>query len=76
METLDTTYAADRFNALIEELCRVLTKHARTYFIDEAMQLLIWNRLVRMSKRFAGLAARVAAGQLSNPPPALNVSVG
>jgi len=70
METLTSTYAADRFTSLIEEICRVLGKHARTRFISEPMRLLIWNRIMGMARRFASLAERVRTGRLADPAPA------
>src|SRR5271156_4982916 len=67
METMETTYAADRFNSLIDEICRVVTKHASARFVDAGMLLMIWNRLMRMAKRFASLAKRVGDGTLGAP---------
>jgi hypothetical protein len=64
------TYAAERFTAIIEELCRALTKHARTRFISEPMLLLIWNRIMRLARHLASLAERVRTGRLSDPAPA------
>jgi hypothetical protein len=62
--------AAQRFTALTEELCRLLTKHARARFIEAPLLLLIWNRLMRWAIRFASIAERVRAGTLSQPTPA------
>ena len=64
METHHTTYAAELFTRTIEELCRKLNKHAAARFIDRAMLLLIWNRLMRMAKRFTNIATRVRTGTL------------
>jgi len=63
MEKEHITYAADRFNSIIEEICRVLTKQARARFISEAMLLLIWNRIVGMARRFSAIAERVRTGK-------------
>jgi hypothetical protein len=68
MATL-TENPAPRFTTLIEELCRVLTKHAGTNRVDSAMLLLIWNRLTRLAKRFTRLVERVQAGTLDDPAP-------
>jgi hypothetical protein len=71
METHTLTQnPAPRFTSLIEELCRVLNKHASARFVYAPMLLLIWNRLTRLAKRFASLAERVQAGTLDDPAPA------
>ena len=64
METHHTTYAAELFTRTIEELCRKLNKHAAARFIDRAMLLLIWNRLMGMARRFTNIATRVRTGTL------------
>ena len=64
MEPHHTTFAAERFTIIIEELCRVVSKHAAARFIDKAMLLLIWNRLMRMAKQFTNVATRVRTGTL------------
>jgi HAMP domain-containing protein len=69
METF-TSEPAQRFITLIEGLCHVLIKHGRGRFIAAPMLLLIWNRVIRMSRRFARLAERVHLGTLSLPAPA------
>jgi hypothetical protein len=61
---------APRFTTLIEELCRVLNKHASARFVYAPILLLIWNRLTRLAKRFASLVERVQAGTLDDPAPA------
>jgi len=65
-----TENPAQRFTSLIEELCRVVSKHASARFVYAAMLVLIWNRLTRLAKRFAILAERVRAGTLDDPAPA------
>jgi hypothetical protein len=71
METLTPTHpAAERFATLIEEICRVLSKHGRSRFIAEPLLLLIWNRIMRMARQFASLAERVRTGTLSDTAPA------
>ena len=67
METHHTTYAAELFTRTIEELCRKLNKHAAARFIDRAMLLLIWNRLMGMARRFTNIATRVRTGTLVVP---------
>jgi HAMP domain-containing protein len=69
METF-TSEPAQRFITLIEGLCHVLIKHGRARFIAAPMLVLIWNRVIRMSRRFARLAERVHLGTLSLPAPA------
>jgi hypothetical protein len=69
MET-ELPLPAIRFNALIAELCRVLNAHGRTRFIEQPVLLLIWNRITRMARLFAGLAERVRAGTLAAVAPA------
>ena len=56
---------ADRINGLIDEICRMLTKHGPGRFIDPPMLLLIWNRIMRLARRFASLAERVRTGRLA-----------
>jgi hypothetical protein len=70
IETLTSTYPADRFTCLIEEICRVLSKHGRERFIAQPLLLLIWNRIMGMARRFASLAERVRTGRLSHTAPA------
>jgi hypothetical protein len=71
METLTlTSYPADRFTSLMEEICRVLSKHGRERFVAEPLLLLIWNRIMRMARRFASLAERVRTGTLADTAPA------
>jgi hypothetical protein len=69
MEAPASTYAADRFASLIEEICRVLSKHALSRYIDAPLLLLIWNRIMGMARRFASLAERVRTGTLSDTAP-------
>jgi hypothetical protein len=47
----------------------VPSKHARSCFISDAMLLLVWNRIMRLARRFASIAARVRGG-LAEPAPA------
>jgi hypothetical protein len=61
---------ADRINALVDEICRVLIKHARSCFIGDALLLLLWNRITRLARRFASVAGRVRSGKLAEPAPA------
>jgi hypothetical protein len=68
--TPDYTAAAERFTAITEEICRVLGKHGRTRFVGEAMLLLIWNRLMGLSRRFARLAERLRTGTPFEAAPA------
>jgi hypothetical protein len=70
METPTPIYASDRFTSIIEGLCRVLTKHGRARFITAPVLLLIWNRIMRMARRFASLTERYCAGTLAEPAPA------
>jgi len=70
METLTPSEAVRRFNALIEEICRVLGKHATARFIDVPRQLLIWNRVMRLARLFASLAEKVRSGTLVEAAPA------
>ena len=70
METPTPIYASDRFTSIIEGLCRVLTKHGRARFITAPVLLLIWNRIIRMARRFASLTERYCAGTLAEPAPA------
>src|ERR1039458_4920311 len=69
MET-ELPLPAIRFNALIAELCHVLNAHGGTRFIEQPVLLLIWNRVTRMARLFAGLAERVRAGTLAAVAPA------
>src|SRR5579862_1374443 len=61
---------ANRFRSLIEGICRVLTKHGAARFIDTVMQLLIWNRVMRLARRFDSLAERVRSGRIAETAPA------
>ena len=70
METPAPTYEVQVFNSVMEALCRVLTKQARECFIEAPLLLLIWNRLMRLAKRFVNVAERVRTGTLCNPAPA------
>src|SRR5579863_8143194 len=61
---------ADRINALVDEICRVLIKHARSCFIGDALLLLIWNRITRLARRFASAAGRARGGKPAETAPA------
>jgi hypothetical protein len=68
METPTPIYAAHCFTSVIEELCRVLTKHGRGRFVSAPLLLLIWNRLIRMARRFASITERYCAAKVSGTP--------
>ena len=57
----------DRFNRLIDELCRVLTRHGAARFIEPPMLLLIWNRITRIGRLFANLVELVRTDRHANP---------
>ena len=67
METYTPGYtaAAQLFTATTEEICRVLARHAQTRFVGRAMLLLIWNRVLRLTRLFARLAERVRTDTLA-----------
>ena len=46
---------------------RLIVEYAAARFIDRAMLLLIWNRLMGMARRFTNIATRVRTGTLVVP---------
>ena len=69
MEASSPSYPARRLNALLERLCRVLTERGPAHFISAPVILLIWNRLMRLARRFTVIAERTHAGARLAPRP-------
>ena len=60
---------AQTFAGIIALLCRAIAAGAARNKLAAPLLLLLWPRLHRLARRFAGLAARVAAGTAARRPP-------
>ncbi len=66
MNITDAQDPADRFTSLIGEICHVLNRYGAARFVAGPMLLLIFNRVNRMARLFAGIAKRVGEGTISH----------
>ncbi len=65
MNITDAQDPADRFTTLMGEICHVLNRYGAARFVAGPMLLLIFNRINRMARLFAGIAKRVGEGTIS-----------
>ncbi len=61
----------ERFDLLIRRLCDAVAIQSAKWAYITPLMVLVWSRLRRMSRRFAALAARMEAGRLKPPRPAV-----
>ncbi len=61
----------ERFDLLIRRLCDAVAIQSAKYAYLTPLMVLVWGRLRRMSQRFAALVARMEAGRLRPPRPAV-----
>lgn len=57
----------DRFDLIIDGLCRAIAANQPSGPTAAPLMFLLWNRLRRMAIRFAAIAVRVHAGTLRSP---------
>jgi hypothetical protein len=56
---------------VIQRLCDAVAMQSAKWAYITPLMVLVWGRLRRMSRRFASLAARMEAGRLKPPRPAV-----
>jgi hypothetical protein len=61
----------ERFDWVIQRLCDAVAIQSAKWAYITPLMVLVWGRLRRMSRRFAALAARMEAGRLKPPRPAV-----